>query len=408
MFRIARSATRRVSQLLEKQREKKLLSPLYSPDASNVDLDAHIREAMAWLERAQDAGTDRGVSYGVRFGQDFSPSYPETTGYICCTFLDEWRRTGHQDYLRRAIEMGDWEIAIQMPEGAVMGSTVDTTPSPAVFNTGMVLLGWSALVRETGEERFRNAARRAGEWLVSVQEDDGNWNRGNSQFARSTSTLYNVKAAWGLAEAGLALGDDRFVNAAVRNAEYCLSRQQPNGWLPDCCLSDPTRPLLHTLAYAMQGLLGIGQGTGRADLVAGARRLADAQIRIMNADGFIPGRQHSDFTGAVAWCCLTGSAQTSIVWSDLYRMTGDAKYRAAAVRLNRYLMERHDIRNPDQRLRGGVAGSWPVWGDYGRLQILNWATKFLVDALVLEARQVAGTSQSTGAPIVPARAERPV
>jgi hypothetical protein len=136
----------------------------------------------------------------------------------------------------------------------------------------------------------------------------------------------------------------------------------------------------------MQGLIGIGKITGRNDLIAGARRLADAQIRILRPDGFLPGRQYEDFSAAVDWCCLTGSAQTSIVWSELYQLTHEAQYREPAGRVNRYLMARHDIRNPDARLRGGVAGSWPVWGDYGRLRILNWATKFLVDALALDMR----------------------
>ena len=65
-------------------------------------------------------------------------------------------------------------------------------------------------------------------------------------------------------------------------------------------------------------------------------------------------------------------------------LTGQAKYKEAARRINRYLMARHDVRNSDPRLRGGVPGSWPPWGDYGRFLILNWATKFLVDALSLE------------------------
>jgi hypothetical protein len=106
----------------------------------------------------------------------------------------------------------------------------------------------------------------------------------------------------------------------------------------------------------------------------------------MGEDGFIPGRQREDFSAAVDWCCLTGSAQTSIVWSELYLLTGEDKYRQAVRRVNDYLLARHDIRNPDPRLRGGVPGSWPVWGDYGRLSILNWATKFLVDALALEQK----------------------
>jgi hypothetical protein len=250
----------------------------------------------------------------------------------------------------------------------------------------MVLLGWNSLSRRTGEERFKRAARRAGNWLLSVQEPDGNWIRGNSQFADSSATLYNVNAAWGLCETGIALGEERFVQAAIRNAEFCVSRQRSNGWFPNCCLSDRRRPLLHTIAYTMQGLVGIGKLTNHQDCLVAARKTADAEARIMRPDGFIPGRQDSKFRGAVEWCCLTGSAQTSIVWSELFLITGEEKYREAVQRVNRDLMAHHDIRNADPRLRGGVPGSWPVWGDYGRLAILNWATKFFVDALSLEDR----------------------
>jgi len=72
------------------------------------------------------------------------------------------------------------------------------------------------------------------------------------------------------------------------------------------------------------------------------------------------------------------------VCTDLYALTGETKSREAAQRINRYLMARHDTRNPDARLRGGLPGSWPVDGGYGSLCILNWATKFFVDALARE------------------------
>ncbi len=394
---------RRLRQHLAQRAEQRALAPLYAPDARDLDPEAHRLAAMEWMQRAQDAGTDRGVSYGVRFGDDFDVSYPETTGYICQTFVEQAALTGDHALLERAIEMGAWEADIQLPDGAVMGGKFNTDPTPAVFNTGMVLLGWSALIRRTGDARFVAAARRASDWLLSVQAPDGNWIRGNSKFARSSATLYNVKAAWGLCEAGVALGEQRYINAAVRNAEYCLSRQEPNGWLPDCCLSDPNAPLLHTLAYAMQGLLGIGVLTDRADLIAGARLVADAERRIMRPDGFLPGRQRADFSAAVDWCCLTGSAQTSIVWSQLHAMTGDAQYLQATRTVNRYLMARHDIRNVDLRLRGGLPGSWPVHGEYGRLRILNWATKFLADALSLELAATASHDQARERPSTPRR-----
>jgi uncharacterized protein YyaL (SSP411 family) len=266
-----------------------------------------------------------------------------------------------------------------------MGGRVDARPiTPAVFNTGMVLLGWAALLERTKQDRFRHAGRRAADWLVEVQEPDGSWRKGNSQFAKGDATVYNAKAAWGLGAFGKACGDDRYLAAAVRNAEFAVTRQAENGWFADCCLTDPAKPLLHTLAYTMQGVLEVGLLEERPDLVAAARKTADALIGAMDAEGFLPGRFRPDWSGAVSWCCLTGSAQTSIVWSRFHNLTGEDRYRKAAARVNRYLMARHDLTSADPAIRGGVPGSWPVWGDYGRFLILNWATKFLVDALMGE------------------------
>ena len=359
----------------------------YQAPQSNFDEALHLREAADWLVRAQDAGNDRGVSYGVRFGQGFDLSYPETTGYIIPTFLKLAEHYNDPQFRRRAIEMGDWEIAIQMDCGAVMAGKYKTKPNPAVFNTGMVLLGWAALFRETGERRFLDAGRRAAEWLLSIQDPDGSWNKGNSSLSHPTATVYNVKAAWGLCEAGMAGGWDDAVQAAIRKAEFAVSKQSANGWFDDCCLDFADRPLLHTLAYAMQGLVGIGRLTGRSDFIDAAARMADSLIGLMSGDGFLPGRIDARFEGAVDWCCLTGTAQTSIVWSDLNRLRKDPKYGAAAQTANRYLMAHHDITNADPGIRGGIAGCWPVWGDYGRFRILNWATNFFAEALLLELHE---------------------
>jgi hypothetical protein len=354
---------------------------------SNQDLALHLRACADWLVRAQDAGTDRGVSYGAALDGHFQASYPETTGYIITTFLDLARYYQERLYLDRAIEMGDWEIAVQMSCGAVMGGRVNSSPTPALFNTGMVLLGWSALYRETQEPRFLEAADRAGRWMVELQDSDGNWRRGNSEFANSVATLYNVKAAWGLCEAGkLGVGEEA-IRAAVRNAEYCLTRQKSNGWFAECDLEDPTQPLLHTIAYTLQGLIGIARLVDRPDFIRAAESTARGLIRLMTPDGFLPGRINDRFQGTVPWCCLTGTAQTSIVWSQLFALTGDEVFQTARCLANRYLMARHDLACPSDEIRGGVYGSWPVWGEYGRLTVLNWGTKFLADALLLEIQQ---------------------
>ena len=348
------------------------------------DLKRHLDEAAQWLGRAQDAGTNRGISYGADFGGPFLESYPETTGYIIPTLIELAHHYRDPSWLSRAIAAGEWESAIQMREGAVMGGMYTPDPTPAVFNTGMVLLGWSALSRVAERETWRQSADHACDWLLHMQDSDGCWRRGNSRYANATTTTYNVKAAWGLCEAGLLLGREDAIRGATRNAEYCLTQQANNGWFANNCLYDSARPLLHTIAYVMQGLIGIGTRTGRTDFIDAAARTARALIAVMDGSGFIPGCLDREFRPAAKWACLTGSAQTGIVCGQLYRITGDAQYRTALQRLNRYLMRHHDIDNPNDTLRGGVPGSWPVWGEYGRMKVLNWATSFFVDSLLIE------------------------
>ncbi len=139
----------------------------------------------------------------------------------------------------------------------------------------------------------------------------------------------------------------------------------------------------------MQGLVGIGKIARRPDLIDAAARTASSLMKLMNSNGFIPGTIGSNFVGAVPWSCLTGTAQTSIVWSELERLRNERTFGEAAERANRYLLARHDISSPDPAIRGGMAGSWPVSGNYGPYKILNWATKFFIDALLMRSDNTA-------------------
>ena len=164
-------------------------APIVDASAENSRENTLLLFPLAPMRK--DHGGDRGVAYGTRFGEGFTPeSYPETTGYIICTFLELAKYYKNDEYLFRAVEMGEWESAIQMPSGAVMGGIYNTKPTPAVFNTGMVPLGWAVLFRETGSRKFLESGERAGKWLLEVQETDGNSIRGNSnmrtQIAPST------------------------------------------------------------------------------------------------------------------------------------------------------------------------------------------------------------------------------
>jgi len=55
----------------------------------------------------------------------------------------------------------------------------------------------AALYERTGYSVFLQSLQRATEWLLSLQESNGDWRKGTRQFANSETTTYNVKGSMG-------------------------------------------------------------------------------------------------------------------------------------------------------------------------------------------------------------------
>jgi hypothetical protein len=357
--------------------------------------EVHLEAAMQWLCRAQDATPDAGVSrsYALRYMKSHGrsgwlASYPETTGYIIPTFLAYASLTGKSEYRERAIRMAQWEADVQMENGAVQGGVIDFPPTPAIFNTGQVLFGWAAAYKETGSVAFLRAAQRGADFLVAAMDADGAWRRHGSEYARQGVNVYDARTAWGLLEASRVTNQAAHRDAAVRNLDFVLTKQRSNGWFEECCLDDNTRPLLHTIAYTMEGLLEAGFVLGDERFQGAARQAADALLARQRSDGSLAGRFDDGWNDAARWSCLTGDAQTAIVWLRLFESTGGRRYLDAAKRMSHYLSGTQDLRALDPGIRGGMKGSQPIWGEYGEYEYLNWAAKFFADALMLEIRAV--------------------
>lgn len=348
---------------------------------------------MEWMCRAQDAAGGGGVarSYSLRWQRGYRksgwlPAYPETTGYIIPTFFDYGGLTGLGEFHDRAARMAEWESTVQLENGAVQGAVIGLEPTPAVFNTGQVLFGWARAYEETRNQAFLQSAVRAADFLVAAQDGDGAWRLHGSRYARTGVNVYDTRSAWGVARAWQVTGDERYRECARKNLEFARGRVAANGWIAECCLDDDVRPLLHTLAYAMEGLLEGGLLLGQEAIVEAARRTADALVGRQRQDGSLSGRFDASWRPAVAWSCLTGDAQTSICWWRLFEVTREERYRAAGRAMNRFLMRTQKIHDANPGVRGGIKGSHPIWGGYGPYEYLNWAAKFFADALLLERR----------------------
>jgi len=354
-------------------------------------LETHLKEAMLWLCHAQDAGGEKGVarSYSLRWERDHNrrgwlAAYPETTGYIIPTFFNYAAYSRDNSFRERAIKMAWWEVEVQMECGAVQGATVDFPPTPAVFNTGQVLFGWCRAYQEIRDEAFIVAAQKAADFLLKAQDPDGAWRNHGSKYARQGVNLYDARTAWGMLEAFKITGDGRYRDSAIRNLEFVLSKQYPNGWFPDCCLEDNNNPLLHTIAYTMEGLLEAGVILKEPRYIEAARRTADALLGNQKSDGRLAGRFSAKWEPIGCWSCLTGDAQTALVWFRLFQLTGEQKYLEGGKKINRFLMGTQNLTSRDVGVRGGIKGSHPIWAEYGPYEYLNWAAKFFADSLLLE------------------------
>ena len=352
----------------------------------------HFCGALDWLIRAQDATPDGGVSRGYSVAwhsyfrrRGWQPSYPETTGYIIPTMCDAAVRLGRPDLRERALRMADWELEVQLPSGAVQAGVIgeQESPTPAVFNTGQVLFGLVRAHEEIGRIEYLHGARRAAEFMLSAQGSDGSFTKGHSAMARDDCTTYYTRAAWALCLLGMRLGEPRYVAAAERNIRFALSKQDENGWFRANCLTDPDRPLLHTIAYAVEGILGCGLLLQREEYIAAALRTSVAIASRQRPDGGLSGRFARDWTPQVSWDCLTGDAQIATVWWQLGAATGRPELQDRARRMCHFLMRTQNRSAKDPGLKGGIKGSLPIDGGYGTYEVLNWPTKFFIDALFL-------------------------
>ena len=178
-------------------------------------------------------------------------------------------------------------------------------------------------------------------------------------------------------------GNGRYAEAALKNVRWALTFQQRNGWFQNCCLSDPLRPLTHTIGYALRGIVEAYISTGQNDLLEACLRTANGLIGAIRQDGFLPGRLDAHWRGTVRWVCLTGSVQIAYCLLILFEQTGELKYLEAAYGLNGYVRRTISIDgSPD--VRGAVKGAFPVSGNYCSYEYPNWACKFFIDSNLLE------------------------
>lgn len=348
-----------------------------------METNTRMRFAAEWLAAAQDATPDSGVSALFSLKKGWQASYLETTGYIIPTMLNYSHLNGDNAWCERAMRMADWILSAQARDGSFPVSSEHT--APAIFDTGQAIFGLISAFRESAKKRYLEGAINAAQWLVSVQEPTGAWSR---HTYGHVSHPYHTRVAWALLEVNKETKDNDLLEAARKNLEWATKQQLGNGWFKRNGFFSDALPLLHTIAYAARGLLEAGMILHDSKYISSAVATADALVSLQRNDGGLHGVYDEDWRPVVDWSCLTGDAQTAVIWLKLYAIGRNSDYLEAGRKSTNFLGKSQNTWTGDPRIRGAIMGSHPIRGGYLPYAYPNWATKFFLDALMLEGTAV--------------------
>lgn len=340
----------------------------------------HMQAALAWIIQAHRAVGGVGISKGyslLRGG--WSPAYPETTGYTIPTILRAASLLASHDLHSLALSLAEGLLENVTPEGGVGHFSASGSSTPIVFDTGQAIFGWLAAYEAGGGNRHLDAAVRAGKWLVDVQHASGAW---IAHQHKSVVKAIDTRVAWALVALDSRVGGGEFLQSARKNLEWALLQQDDDGWFHACSLVAGEDPLTHTLAYTAEGFLECGLMLGEGRYILAGRKVADALLAHQRPDGSLASSFGPGWRETSRSSCLTGDCQVARLWLRLCGALGGDAYHGAATRIIRFVAGTQLLNSSSVNIRGGIAGSYPIYGRYERFKYPNWAAKFFLDALI--------------------------
>jgi len=332
---------------------------------------------------AQKANTDGGMG-SFHLINKWSSSYPETTGYIIPTLINYGKKYNNPEAIDAAVRAADFLLKIQKESGGWQGGRVSENKPEIVFNTGQVIRRMVAAFKQSGSQEYLDAGLKAGRWLSGIIHPEGFW---KTHALMNKERVYDTFVDVPLLQLYQITGDEKLKTTATRNLDWVVNKKMHiNGWFEDCdnTVKRNDKPILHTIAYTLDGLIDSGLILRDEKFIKAAEKGAQKLRDLFLSQGMLNGRYDRDWNGSEYMIC-TGCAQMAIIWLKLYKMMGDKTYLEAARKMLNLLIfiQSRDINESGNTL-GAIPGSFPLWGRYEPFGFPNWATKFFCDALLLE------------------------
>jgi len=339
--------------------------------------EKHLKASIDWLLKSFRATGNKGFSKGYSLKTGWGRAYPETTGYIIPTLLNfvNYSNYRKKEIIKAVNESSQWLTSLQNRNGSFSNIA---SKNFFIFDTGQILFGLCAIYKHTKEKKYFKALNRTANWLSNVQEKQGYW--GKYTF-NGLSHAYCSRVSWALLEAYKITNNLLYKEKAQKQLEWVLSQQQENGWFQHSYFFEVDISVIHTISYVIRGLLESGLILDDEKYISSAKEATDNLLRLNKKD-IVYSFYNKNWQATVDSKCLTGLAQIAIIWLRLFERTNEQSYFEEASKVIEYLKSTQDILINDENLKGAMAGSFPVWGEYLPWMYPNWAIKFFIDLLV--------------------------
>ncbi|BAF70366.1 methyltransferase domain-containing protein [Nitratiruptor sp. SB155-2] len=341
-------------------------------DETVFDNTTHLKLAADWLLFMQNE--DGGYSRKFSFIDGRDKSYIETTGYLIPSMWRVGEYLKEDSYIKSAKRAGEWLLSVQNEDGSF--SEIDHH-EPFAFDTGQCLIGLNFLYKKMKDLKYLEVAKKAAYWLINNQEKDGSWKR--VAYNKQPHTYYSRVAAAMYIYGNLA-DDEKIKEAALKSIAWVLSKQDGNDFFQLSSFLEGVPPFLHTLIYVLEGLLDVFELNRDKKILEAILKNANRFKEInLNRDLILCSQYDSSFNCVNKERCMTGLAQWAGVALRLYKITNDEDYKKCAINTIFYLKAKQ---LKSSIMQGGFSASIPFWGKYGSFDFVNWTNKFFIDALL--------------------------
>lgn len=354
--------------------------------------ELHLHKTIEWLKQSVIHGKGGSASHYSLLKGDWLNPFPETTGYIIPTIFNYAKKFNKPEFSTLAIKLTNWLGEVQLDNGACMQGNYDSAKGktePIVFNTGQNLLGFIRAYKESSDKKYLANAKRASDFLVASTDENGIWNK---NLHRGLQHTINSRCSWALLLMNEILPDEKYVFVASSNLNWTMQQQTENGWFRNGTSRIGGLPNTHFLSYTCEGLIESYLILKEEKYLDTAIKTADKMLDIFYERKMLfafwdeqwnnRGKYFRNSNGK--FICVTGNIQISIVWMMLYKISGNRKYKDAAVHMLNFIKTIHNISTKRKGINSGIKGSFPVYGTYSMFMYPNWAAKYFCDALMMK------------------------